>query len=96
VSKEYLEKLRQYYRLVDYRENILMNISQIEKILKEEFPEENLVAYQHWIPQIKTAITSDSRWLSRGDYNFDYTLKKIEESNILDNDGSAGIYKYTK
>ena len=81
MSSEYVEKLRQYYRLIDYQENMLVSLTQIEKILKEKFPDQYSLAYQHWIPQIKTAITSDDRWLARTDYNFDYTLKKIEEAN---------------
>lgn len=89
MSHEYIERLRAYYRLVDYRDNILSNIKQVEKILQDEFPDQFHVAYQHWIPQIKTAITNDSRWLPRSDYNFDYTLDKIQESDYnRDTDGN--------
>lgn len=83
MSHEYLERLRAYYRLVDYRDNILANIKHVEKILKEDFPNHFDVAYQHWIPQIKTAISDDHRWLQRSDYNFDYTLDKIQESDYI-------------
>ena len=81
MSHEYLERIREYYRLVDHRNNMLSNIKQVEKILQEEFPDQFHVAYQHWIPQIKTALTSDDRWLPRSDYNFDYTLNKIKEAD---------------
>jgi hypothetical protein len=93
MTMENVERLRAYYRLVDYRETILTSIGQIEKILKEEFPSEFPLAYQHWIPQIKTAITEDSRWLSRTDYNFDYTLNKIDNLDKTDEE-KCGVRKF--
>lgn len=93
MSENFIEKLRAYYRLIDYRDSMLVSIHQIEKILKEDFPDEFHIAYQHWIPQIKTALTDDARWLPRSDYNFDYTLTKIEDKE-KENDTNSSIKKF--
>lgn len=83
MSDNFLEKLRAYYQLIDYRKSMLVGIHEIERILKENFPDQFDKAYHYWIPQIKTGLTDDPRWLPRSDYNFDHTLTEIEEKEEI-------------
>lgn len=65
------------HRLIKCRDNIRDVLHEIEFILKNEFPEEHDMAYQHWIPQIMTALYKDNKWLPRSDYNMQLTLDRI-------------------
>lgn len=68
-------------RLYDYRNDISRSMYHIERILKDYFPDQYSLAYQHWIPQIITALEHDSRWLDRGVYTMRNTLDKISEKD---------------
>ena len=74
-QKEQINKLR------DYRDEISYSLFHIERVLRDYFPEEYTQAYQHWIPQILTALEHDSRWLDRGVYNMQDTLNKLNDSD---------------
>lgn len=74
------EKSISFHRLVEHRDTILSILEDIKEILKKDFPKEFEIAYQYWIPQIKTAIVDDEKWLNRSDYSLTYTLNKIAES----------------
>lgn len=87
-KKDSLNKLL-YYR--DQIEEILTNI---DIILHQDFDKEYSVAYQHWLPQIKTALRDDTRWLSRGEYSMDYTLKRIIDQ--INGSLDKGVSKYIK
>lgn len=63
--------------LIDYRDEIVKNLFHIERILKTYFPEEFEIAYQHYIPQITTALYEDKKWLQRGEYTLQETINRL-------------------
>lgn len=75
------EQKYQLNRLIDYRDQIANSLFHIERIIKVYFPEEFDVAYQHWIPQITTALYEDKRWLSRGEQTMQHTLNRLNDKN---------------
>lgn len=79
------EQKYQINKLIDYRDQITNSLFHIERIIKEYFPEEFDVAYQHWIPQITTSLYEDKRWLPRGEQTMQHTidrlLDKVQEKN---------------
>lgn len=80
--------------LYKYREQIEDILVEIEAILRVYFPNEFDTAYQHWIPQIKTALKDSTKWLPRGQYSMDYTMNRIlDKVNDLTN---KGVTKYIK
>lgn len=83
----------QFNSLIDYRDQITDSLFHIERILKVYFPEEFDIAYQHWIPQIITALYEDDRWLSRTDRNMQQTIDRILDK-IKNTESSAGVKKY--
>lgn len=86
------EQQHQIGRLVDYRDNIVSSLFHIERILKQYFPEEFDLAYQHYIPQITTALYNDDRWLSRGGYSMQQTLNHLSEK--MDEKIGQGVNRY--
>lgn len=87
------EQKHQFSRLIDYRDEIVKSLFHIERILKTYFPEEFEVAYQHWIPQITTALYEDKKWLSRGERTMEQTISRIKDR--LEED-IKGVNKYIK
>jgi hypothetical protein len=86
------EQKYQLNKLLDYRDQIDNSVFQILRILKEYFPKEYDIAYQHWIPQIVTAIHhNDPRWLPRGEHDMQQTINRLldESKNI-----EKGVSKY--
>lgn len=71
----------QINNLIDYRDEIVNSLFHIERILKTYFPEEFEVAYQHYIPQITTALYEDKRWLPRGKYTMQQTLNRLMDKS---------------
>jgi flagellar biosynthesis chaperone FliJ len=71
------EQKYQLNKLSDYRDQIESSLFHIERIIKVYFPEEFEIAYQHWIPQITTALYDDKRWLSRGEQTMQNTIKRL-------------------
>lgn len=84
----------QFNELISYRDEIADCIFHIEQILKTYFPEEFDVAYQHWIPQISTALADSDRWLNRGDINMQYTISRILDK--ISEDSGQGVSKFIK
>ncbi|NBX97559.1 hypothetical protein EB118_19615 [bacterium] len=85
------EQKYQLIQLIGYKEEIANNLFHMESILKQYFPKEYNLAYQHWIPQILTALHDDDRWLSRGQYSVQDTI-----DHIHDTDCGSGVNKYIK
>lgn len=73
IQKYQLNKIR------DHRDEITGAIFHIERILKQYFPEEFDIAYQHWIPQIITALYEDKKWLPRGEQTLQDTLDRLQD-----------------
>lgn len=71
------EQKDQLNRLIDYRNQITDALFHMERILKVYFPEEFDVAYQHYIPQITTALYEDKRWLPRGEQTMQHTITRL-------------------
>lgn len=71
------EQKDQINRLIDYRDELTNSLFHIERILKHYFPEEFNIAYQHWIPQITTALYEDKRWLNRGEQSMQNTVDRL-------------------
>ena len=76
--------------LLDLRDNISASIKEMTTILEQNFPKQYADAYQHWIPQILTALYNDTKWLPRGNITFQDTIDRINDSN----DCSGGVSKY--
>jgi hypothetical protein len=73
------------------REKIEDILAEIEANLQVYFSEEFSVAYQHWLPQIKTALRDGTKWLPRGQYSMEYTLDRISDHLVNDD---KGVTKY--
>jgi soluble cytochrome b562 len=86
------EQKDQFNKLIDYRDDITDSLYHIERILKTYFPEEFEIAYQHWIPQIITALYEDNRWLQRGERNMQQTINRLIDK--IQSDQDKGVYKY--
>jgi hypothetical protein len=89
------DKKKAIQKLQNYRDQINDSLIQIETLLKVFFPDEFSIAYQHWLPQIKTALKDDTKWLPRGQYSMDYTLNRIVDQ-IEDGSLDKGVSKYIK
>jgi hypothetical protein len=83
------EQKHQLNKLLDHRDEIERALFHIERILKSHFPSEYSLAYQHWIPQIRTALNVTDKWLPRGEYTLQNTI-----DHISDNDNGSGVNKY--
>lgn len=88
------EQRDQFNRLLDYRDQISDAIFHIERILKNYFPDEFDVAYQHYIPQIITALNNDNKWLQRGEISMQYTISRILDK--INQDRGNGVSKFIK
>lgn len=86
------EKIDALNQLLFHREKIEEHLKEIESILMTKFTDEYSVAYQHWIPQIKTALRENTKWLSRSDYSMDYTVNRITDKMIDTKD--KGVFKF--
>lgn len=91
MNEKQISKLSE---LEKHRENIQNNLAEIEGILQTYFAEEFSTAYQHWIPQIKTALNDNTKWLNRGEYTMQYTINRILDSLYSNSD--KGVSKYIK
>lgn len=86
------EQKDQINNLIDYRDKIEDSLFHIERILKHYFPEEFDIAYQHYIPQITTALYEDKKWLSRGDQTMQQTINRLLDK--VKNSSDKGVSKY--
>ena len=91
LNKNQTEALNNLYI---YRENIEDILAEMEALIKVYFSDELNIAYQHWLPQITTALRDNTKWLPRGQYSMDYTLTHIEDK--VSNDTQKGVNKYIK
>jgi hypothetical protein len=78
--------------LLDLREEISSSLKKIESILQVYFPEQYSDAYQHWIPQISTALYNDVKWLPRGQLTLQDTIDRIKD----DSGSVGGVSKFIK
>ena len=81
-------------KLLSKRDQILNDLAEIESLLRVYFSDDFSIAYQHWIPQIKTALIDSTTWLPRGQYSMDYTIRSILDRLSIDSD--KGVSKYIK
>lgn len=88
------EQKDNFNKLIDYRDQITDSLFHIERILKTYFPDEFEIAYQHWIPQIITALYEDKRWLPRGERTMQQTIDRLVDK--IRNDSISGVSKYIK
>lgn len=86
------EQKDQINKLVDYRDEISNALFHIERILKNYFPQEFDMAYQHWIPQIVTALYKDDKWLPRGEFTMQHTISSLLDK--AENSDKKGVSKY--
>lgn len=86
------EQKDQLNSLMDYRDSISDSLFHIERILKTYFPEQYSDAYQHWIPQILTALDNSVKWLPRGQLTLQDTIDRIKD----DSDSVGGVSKFIK
>ena len=84
------EQKRNLEALKDLRRSIDSDLCYMIRILKDHFPNEYDTAYQHWIPQIFTALYNDTKWLNRGQYSVQDTIDHISD----DDNTSGGVTKY--
>lgn len=78
--------------LLDLRESIHKSVLEMQHILETDYPTEYAVAYQHWIPQILTALYSNTQWLPRGQFSCQHTIDHIKDNT----GGTGGVSKYIK
>lgn len=78
------EQQYQLNKLIDYRDQIADSLFHIEHIIKVYFPEEFDLAYQHWIPQIITALYEDKRWLPRGEQTMQHTINRLMDKRTTE------------
>jgi len=76
--------------LLDSREEISRSLEKIKTVLQIHFPNQYSDAYQHWIPQILTALYNDVKWLPRGETNFQDTIDRIKDST----ENTGGVSKF--
>ena len=86
------EQKYQLNSLIDYRDDMVRSMFHIERILKHYFPEEFDAAYQHWIPQIITALYEDKKWLPRGEFTMQQTISRLLDKT--QDSASKGVSKY--
>lgn len=86
------EQKDQLNTLMDHRDLIYNSMFHIERILKNYFPEQYADAYQHWIPQILTALDNSVKWLPRGQLTLQDTIDHIKD----DSDSVGGVSKFIK
>jgi flagellar biosynthesis chaperone FliJ len=86
------DQKHQLNKLIDYRDEMTNALFHIERIIKEYFPEEFEVAYQHWIPQITTALYEDKKWLSRGEHTLQQTINRLLDKS--QNSDNKGVSRY--
>lgn len=86
------EQKDQFNLLMDYRDDISKSMFHIERILKTYFPDQYADAYQHWIPQILTALDNSVKWLPRGQLTLQDTIDRIKDSS----DSVGGVSKFIK
>jgi len=79
--------------IISHKEAIKDHLDKIENLLKSFFPKEHDMAYQHYIPQILTAINAYDKWLSRGSYTLENTIKNISD-NIDSDNKKSGVKKF--
>lgn len=78
--------------ILELRESINSSLWSIEALLKEHFPDQYENAYQHWIPQIATALYNETKWLPRGQHTLDDTIISIRDND----DSCSGVSKFIK
>jgi hypothetical protein len=88
------DQKQQFNRILDYRDEISNSMFHIERILKTYFPDEFDAAYQHWIPQILTALDNDVKWLPRGQMTLQDTIDRILDK--IKEDTGTGVSKFIK
>ena len=86
------EQKDQLNSLMNYRDQISNSILHIEQILYTYFPDQYYDAYQHWIPQMLTALDNDVKWLPRGQLTLQDTVSRILDTS----DQSTGVSKFIK
>lgn len=86
------EQKYQLNKLMDYRDQITNSVFHIERIMKVYFPEEFDLAYQHWIPQITTALYEDKRWLPRGEQTMQNTINRLLDKITETNDQNVSKF----
>lgn len=84
----------QLNKLIDYRDSISGSLFHIERILKTYFPEEFDIAYQHWIPQIMTALYEHDKWLPRGEQTLQDTLDRLLDIEQTQNKNGQTVKKF--
>lgn len=78
--------------LLDLREEIAHALKKIDALLQIYFPDQYPDAYQHWMPQILTALYNDVKWLPRGQVTLQDTIDRIKD----DYKESCGVSKFIK
>jgi hypothetical protein len=78
--------------LLDLREEMAQSLKKMGTILQIYFPDQYSDAYQHWMPQILTALDNDVKWLPRGKLTLQDTIDRIKDCS----DESGGVSKYIK
>lgn len=86
------KNLPQINTIINLREDIKNSLSTIETIIKEYFPDQYADAYQHWIPQVLTALYNDVKWLPRGQVTLQDTIDRIKDSS----ESVTGVSKFIK
>jgi soluble cytochrome b562 len=88
------EQRDQISKLSDYRDRIVDDVYNLEHILKQYFPEEFDIAYQHWIPQIITALYENDKWLPRGQQTLQDTINRLNDIDQIETKKDQTVKKF--
>jgi len=79
--------------LISHKQEIIDHVARIENLLKKFFPKEHEQAYQHYIPQILTALEYNEKWLPRGEYTLQNTINNLIDK-LNASQSKKGVQKY--
>ena len=78
--------------IIELRESIKSDLTKIDSLLQIYFPSEYEYAYQHWMPQVLTALYNDLKWLPRGEATLQDSIDRIKDVS----DNAGGVSKFIK
>lgn len=83
-------------QLMFHRDSILDSLESIKSLLRDTkgCEKEYSVAISHYIPQIITALHSDSKYLQRGEYTLQETINHLCDHLSSSEKPQKGVKKY--
>lgn len=70
---------QKYNQLIDCKLEILVALREMKDILKQTFPNEYEIAYEHWIKDISLSIKKSNEFESKVGLTIEDTLSRIQK-----------------